>query len=182
MLKRWVEKGMFPVNEQRLLGQKNNIITRNWLTDLKLEEIGRNIEEVEQVPMPEELEVNAWDNCNTYSPDRSNEDEEIDYSDESKVSVNEEEKMLNRRLKEILSENKRKRLLSLRGVEKERFQYLAQKGYTVLSKITTNTREFTIQDVPQDGGPRTSVGEHGQGHLPCNSTVVLKSMQLIDEF
>ena len=38
--------GMFNVTEQRLVGQKNKILKRKWLSDLELEEIQRNIEDI----------------------------------------------------------------------------------------------------------------------------------------
>ena len=42
----WNEIGMFNVTEQRLVDQKNNILKRKWLSDLELEEIQRNIEDI----------------------------------------------------------------------------------------------------------------------------------------
>ena len=38
--------GMFNVTEQTLVDQKNNILKRKWLSDLDLEELQRNIEDV----------------------------------------------------------------------------------------------------------------------------------------
>ena len=43
----WNEIGMFNGTEKRLVDQKNNIVKRKWLPDLELEEIQRNIEDVE---------------------------------------------------------------------------------------------------------------------------------------
>ena len=37
---------MFNVTEQRLVDQKNNILKRKWLSDLELQEIQRNIEDI----------------------------------------------------------------------------------------------------------------------------------------
>ena len=45
-----------------------------------------------------------------------------------------------------------------------------------------DNREFTIQDVTQDGDPKRSVSERGQGHLPCNSTVLPNSTPLLRDF
>ena len=42
----WNEIGMFNITEQRLVDQKNNIFKRQWLSDLELEEIQRNIEDI----------------------------------------------------------------------------------------------------------------------------------------
>ena len=38
--------GMFNVTEQKLVDQNNNILKRKWLSDLELEEIQRNIEDI----------------------------------------------------------------------------------------------------------------------------------------
>ena len=48
----WMEKEMFPVTEQRLMDQKNNVVKKKWLSDLELEEIRRNVEDVEQGVIP----------------------------------------------------------------------------------------------------------------------------------
>ena len=45
MLQIWVEKGMFQVTEQRLVVQANQIRTKQWLSELVLEEIRLLIEE-----------------------------------------------------------------------------------------------------------------------------------------
>ena len=42
----WNKMGMFNVIEQTLVDQKNNILKRKWLSDLDLEELQRNIEDV----------------------------------------------------------------------------------------------------------------------------------------
>jgi len=138
MHKFWVEKGMFPVTEQRLLDQKNNILKKNWLTDLELEEIRRNVGELEQGNVLEGVEVEASETFNTELPGRSNENGEVDENDESTVNLNDEEKILIERLKGILSNNERKRLPSLRGVDKERLQSVVQKVDTVLGKMKTH--------------------------------------------
>ena len=57
----WIEKEMFPVTEQRLMDQKNNIMKKKWLSDLELEEIRRNVEDVEQGVILEEVEVDTVD-------------------------------------------------------------------------------------------------------------------------
>ena len=38
--------GIFNVTEQRLVDQENNILKRKWLSDLELQEIQRNIEDI----------------------------------------------------------------------------------------------------------------------------------------
>ena len=42
----WNEMGFFNATEQRLVDQKNNILKRKWLSDLELEELQRNIEDI----------------------------------------------------------------------------------------------------------------------------------------
>jgi len=84
---------MFPVPEQKLLDQKNNILKSNWLTNRELEEIKRSVDELEQGSILEEVEVEAREICNIELPDVSNENVEIDDNDETNVNVREEEKI-----------------------------------------------------------------------------------------
>ena len=52
---------MFSVTEQRLVDQKNNILKRKWLSDLELEEIQRNIEDIGHVEVGlESNEDEGW--------------------------------------------------------------------------------------------------------------------------
>ena len=41
----WNDRGMFNVTEQRLIDQKNQIVKKQWLSSLELEEIQRNVED-----------------------------------------------------------------------------------------------------------------------------------------
>ena len=84
---------MFPVPEQKLLDQKNNILKSNWLTNRELEEIKRSVDELEQGSILEEVEVEAREICNIELPDVSNENVEVDDNDETSVNVREEEKI-----------------------------------------------------------------------------------------
>ena len=52
----WNEMEMLNVTQQRLVDQKNNILKRKWLSDLKMEEIQRNIEDIRHCEV--ELESN----------------------------------------------------------------------------------------------------------------------------
>ena len=45
----WNEMIMFSVTEQRSVDQKNNILKRKWPSDLELEEMQRNIEDIGHV-------------------------------------------------------------------------------------------------------------------------------------
>ena len=52
---------MFSVTEQRLVDQKNNILKRKWLSDLELEEIQRNTEDIGHVEVGlESNEDEGW--------------------------------------------------------------------------------------------------------------------------
>ena len=42
----WNEIGMFNVTEQNLDDQKNNILKRKWLLDLKLGKIQRKVDDI----------------------------------------------------------------------------------------------------------------------------------------
>ena len=132
----WMEKEMFPVTEQRLMDQKNNIVKKKWLSDLELEEIRRNVEDVEQGVIPEEVEFDTVDDVAMGSTDRNNACEEIEINENSGLS--DEEKGLSERLKNILTSNQRERLPSLRGVEKGRLQAAVRKVDMLLGKMKTN--------------------------------------------
>ena len=132
----WREKEMFPVTEQRLMDQKNNIMKTKWLSDLELEEIRRNIEDVEQGVILEEVEFDTAEDVVMGSPDRNNAGEEIEINEESGLS--DEEKGLIDRLKNILTSSQRERLPSLRGVEKGRLQSAVRKVDMLLGKMKTN--------------------------------------------
>ena len=57
----WNEMAMFNVTEQRVVGQKNNILKRKWLSVLKLEEIQRNIKDIRNGEMGlESNEDEGW--------------------------------------------------------------------------------------------------------------------------
>lgn len=42
----WIEMGMFNVTEQRQMDQKNQILKKQWLTEIELEEIERAVDDV----------------------------------------------------------------------------------------------------------------------------------------
>ena len=52
---------MFNITEQRLVGEKNNILKRKQLSDLELEETQRNIEDIGHLEVALEYdEVEGW--------------------------------------------------------------------------------------------------------------------------
>eukprot|EP00112_Aurelia_sp_Birch-Aquarium-sp1_P024271 Seg760.6 transcript_id=Seg760.6/GoldUCD/mRNA.D3Y31 product="hypothetical protein" protein_id=Seg760.6/GoldUCD/D3Y31 len=76
-------KEMFPVTEQRLMDQKNNIVKKRWLSDLELEETRRSAEDNEQGVILEEVEVDTVDDVAMGSSDRNN-------AGEKEIEINEE--------------------------------------------------------------------------------------------
>ena len=112
---------MFPVTEQRLVDQKNQITKKQWLSNLELEEIKRSIEDALYGQIGQRIDH------------ENRREERIDHvtvvgyegaDRNSYFSVNKEvpneEKNLIERLNEISKKN-RVRLPSLRGVEKAKF-------------------------------------------------------------
>ena len=45
MINLWLNKSMFWVPEQRLVDQPNTILRNSWMTELKIEELERNLAE-----------------------------------------------------------------------------------------------------------------------------------------
>ena len=45
MISLWLNKSMFWVPEQRLVDQPNTILRNSWMTELKIEELERNLAE-----------------------------------------------------------------------------------------------------------------------------------------
>ena len=45
MISLWLNKSMFWVPEQRLVDQRNTILRNSWMTELKIEELERNLAE-----------------------------------------------------------------------------------------------------------------------------------------
>ena len=70
MLQIWVEKGMFQVTEQRLVVQANQIRTKQWLSELELEEIRR---------------LNEGHDTGEVGGSEEDEDEETDISEQEEV-------------------------------------------------------------------------------------------------
>ena len=89
MHRHWIERKMFPVTEQRLMDQKNNIVKKTWLSDLELEEIRRNVEDVEQGMILEEVQVDIVDDVVMGALEGNHGDEDIDVDEESRLNDDE---------------------------------------------------------------------------------------------
>jgi len=132
----WTSKDMFPVTEQRLIDQKSQIIKKQWLSNLELEEIKQSIEdavygqieqEVEYENRSEELSDYVT-SCGHEVPDGNN---DYFYAIEE---VNDEERDLIKRLNEI-NKRERTRLPSLRGIEKGKLYAAVNKIDIVMGKV-----------------------------------------------
>ena len=59
MLSLWQQKGMFWVSEQRLVDQANTIRRNSWMTELKIEELERNVTGSDSIIVEEARSVEA---------------------------------------------------------------------------------------------------------------------------
>ena len=55
MLILWLNKGMFWVSEKRLVDQANTIRRNTWMTELEIEELGRNLAEIDSYKKKKEV-------------------------------------------------------------------------------------------------------------------------------
>eukprot|EP00112_Aurelia_sp_Birch-Aquarium-sp1_P001587 Seg1172.17 transcript_id=Seg1172.17/GoldUCD/mRNA.D3Y31 product="hypothetical protein" protein_id=Seg1172.17/GoldUCD/D3Y31 len=142
----WKDMGMFQMTEQRLLGQKAQIIKKKWLTDLELEEIKRLIEDAqcgitgtviseERYEHAErEAEINVDDEDRIVNETIRTRDFVVD---RDQNELDEKQKGILQQLNEI-QERERKRLPALRGVERKRLSDAVNTVDEVLSKVKIN--------------------------------------------
>ena len=57
MLILWLNKGMFWVSEKRLVDQANTIRRNTWMTELEIEELERNLAEIDSYKKKKEVLV-----------------------------------------------------------------------------------------------------------------------------
>ena len=139
MYKIWCDKDMFHVTEQRLLDQKNQILKKGWLTDLEIDDIKRNLQQIES-PVEVENREAAQDIENETQP-RS--DMHLDYNRESEIDniyvdlaeLSQDEKKMFQRLKDIRERNEKGRLPSLNGVDRWKLRTITQKVNKVMAKL-----------------------------------------------
>ena len=134
----WISRGMFPVTEQRLVDQKNQITKKKWLSNLKLEEIKRSIEDAsygqrEQGIQHENRDEEIVDHETDVGHEGANRNVYFSVDEE----VTDEDKNLIERLNEI-SKKDRVRLPSLRGVEKGKLYAAVKNVDNVIGKIKVN--------------------------------------------
>ena len=55
MLILWLNKGMFWVSEKRLVDQANTIRRNTWMTELEIEELERNLAEIDSYKKKKEV-------------------------------------------------------------------------------------------------------------------------------
>ena len=55
MLILWLSKGMFWVSEKRLVDQANTIRRNTWMTELEIEELERNLAEIDSYKKKKEV-------------------------------------------------------------------------------------------------------------------------------
>ena len=145
----WNEMGMFNITERRLVDQKNNIFKRKWLSDLKLEEIQRNIEDIGngEVGLNED-EDEGWflgfdhvfiKECEVVLEDCMvpNVEEERSHVFVIKMNmqITNEDMSILEKMRNVLSKETRERLPPLRGIEKHRLLETTRKVDEVMNKI-----------------------------------------------
>ena len=55
MLILWLNKGMFWISEKRLVDQANTIRRNTWMTELEIEELERNLAEIDSYKKKKEV-------------------------------------------------------------------------------------------------------------------------------
>ena len=179
MHKLWMERSVFQVTKQRLVDQANQIQKKKWLSDIELEEIKRNIEDI---PHGEVMAVNEQ-RVETEGMDEQereilgntdisqNQDEgEVDRDEryfagdeegntiqirEGQILSEEEERTVSRMRERLLEE--RQSLPSLRGVDRMKLKTTVQEVDKVIAKLKGNQRQ-NEKDLEQDAqleGPRS---------------------------
>ena len=137
--------GMFNVTEQRLVDQKNNILKRKWLSDLELEEIQRNIEDIGNGEVElESTEDEEWflgfdhEQQDVFMKDCMVPNVEEDRSNVFVIKMNtqitNEDMTILEKMRNVLSKETRERLVPLRGIEKHRLLEAARNVDEVVNK------------------------------------------------
>lgn len=162
----WLEYADFEATEQRLLDQKNHIMKKQWLSELEIQEIRCEIEEETKLIMElfdeeddDEKDFLGFDEDgqSVYSAHEvlameealTMEDETRDSGNEcadnmegihfkTGADVTEEDKILMRKVKDILSQERR-RLPALRAVDRNRLERAVKEMDTFLGKVETSS-------------------------------------------
>ena len=145
--------GMFNVTEQRLVNQKNNILKRKWLSNLELEEIQRNIEDIGYGEVAlEGDEDEGWflgfdhggqdlfmEECEVVLEDcvvpNVEEEGSTFFVIKMNMQINNEDMTILETMRNMLSKETRERLPPLWGIENHRLLEIAGKAENVMNKI-----------------------------------------------
>ena len=116
MLSLWLNKGMFSVSEQRLVDQVNTIFRNSWMTELRIEELERNLAENDSYKEKERSDDDTGSNLGEEVRDivtALEADEEIGNLEEEEVAIIEE-------IAEVLERRKKDKLAALRDILKKK--------------------------------------------------------------
>ena len=116
MLSLWLNKGMFSVSEQRLVDQVNTIFRNSWMTELRIEELERNLAENDSYKEKERSDDDTGSNLGEEVTDivtALEADEEIGNLEEEEVAIIEE-------IAEVLERRKKDKLAALRDILKKK--------------------------------------------------------------
>ena len=139
----WNDRGMFNVTEQRLIDQKNQIVKKQWLSSLELEEIQRNVEDAAYGEIDRLIvEEGGQDSERTATGDDSEgvspqieHDEQVDWVEIKDGAVlTEEDREISKMMIEI-RKKPRARLPAMRGVDRAKLNETVKKVDSVLEKL-----------------------------------------------
>ena len=136
MLSLWQQKGMFWVSEQRLVDQVNAICRNNWMNELEIEELERNVTGSDSVIAAEARSSEAL-------PDQVGEDRRNVLlemgAEEQADSLDEEEVAIVIEIAEVIEKGRKDKLPALRNVPKKKLLEETAKVDKVLSKFKTHS-------------------------------------------
>ena len=136
MLSLWLQKGMFWVSEQRLVGQANTIRRNSWMTELEIKELERKVTVSDSVIVAEARTVEAFPNYE--GEDVRNVLPEMG-AEEQTDSLDEEEAALVMEIAEVIEWVRKEKLPALKNVPKKKLLEETAKVDTVFSKFKTHS-------------------------------------------
>ena len=135
MLSLWLNKSMFWVLEQRLVGQANTIRRNSWMTELGIEKLERNLAENESYKKKERSTDDTDSNLGEEVRDivtALEVDEEIGNLKEEEVAIIEE-------IAEVLERRQKDKLPALRDIPKKKLLEETAKVDKVLCKFKVHS-------------------------------------------
>ena len=139
MLSLWLNKDMFWVSEQRLVGQANTTCRNSWMAELNIEELERNLAENGSY---KEQERSADDKGNNLGEETRDiltaleADEEFGNLDEEEVAIIQE-------IAEVLERRQKDKLPVLRNIPKKKLLEEIAKGDNVSCKFENHSVTMT---------------------------------------